>query len=126
MPSRARLVTLPFCRVVMLGEWDEPPRRRFAAYRCRGLPPRVLGHAVIDEFATLSSPVFFCQRALAGKIYDAGITLAHRRDPDMAIDQGWPPLVIAESSSPPQTAPELPVDWQQRLLGALRAPADRA
>jgi hypothetical protein len=124
MPDLARLITLPFCRVVTFGAWNESPRRRFAAYRCRAGSPRLLGHAVVDEFATLSSPVFLCPRPLAGKIYDAGISLAHRRDAEMDIDQGWPPLVLGVDQPAPGFTSKLEADWQQRLLEALQAPGD--
>jgi hypothetical protein len=106
---------MPFCRVAMVAPWDEGPRRRFVAYRCGRGFRTLLGHAVIDEFATLSSPVFLGPAALAGKLYDAGITLAHRRDPEMALDLGWPPLVVGLD----EPAPELPGDWQESLLAAL-------
>ncbi len=113
-----RLITLPFCRVVMLAPWNEPPRRRFVAYRCRNAFRRLLGHAVIDEFATLSSPVLLGPAALAGKLYDAGLSLAHRRDPEMAVDLGWPPLVVGLD----EPAPALPTRWQDLLLEALASP----
>jgi hypothetical protein len=103
----------------MVAPWDEPPRRRFVAYRCRGGFRTLLGHAVIDELATLSSPIFFGPARLAGKLYDAGLTLAHRRDPEMAVDLGWPPLVVGLD----EPAPELPGDWQAQLLAALERPA---
>ncbi|MDH3525748.1 MAG: hypothetical protein OES32_19430 [Acidobacteriota bacterium] len=116
-----RIVRLPYCRVAMAAPWDEPPARRFAAYRCRDGFRRLLGHPVVDEFATLSAPVILGPSALAGRLYDAGLTLAHRRDPEMAIDRGWPPLVVGLPGVGP--APELPADWQEALLAALAAPA---
>lgn len=114
-----RVISLPYCRVVMAAPWNEPPARRFAAYRCRGDFRRLLGHAVIDEFATLSSPVFLGPEALAGKLYDAGISLGHRRDPGMDLDTGWPPLVVGLQRLAP--APELPEQWQDELLDAIAA-----
>jgi hypothetical protein len=120
-------VALPFCRVAMVAPWNEPAARRFVAYRCRDGFPRLLGHPVIDEFATLSTPIFLGPRALAGKLYNAGISLGHRRDPEMGIDLGWPPLVVGLASGPapdPQ-ADWLPTDWEARLLDALMtAPAE--
>jgi hypothetical protein len=112
-----RLVTLPFCTVVMLDVWDAPPSRYFAAYRCSGFYRWLLGHPVIDEFATISSPIFLTPRALLGKIYNAGLSLGHQRDPEMGIDQGWPPLCVGLEVP----APELPGDWEARLLEALAA-----
>jgi len=114
-----RLISLPFCRVVMAAPWNEPPARRFVAYRCNGDFRRLLGYGVIDEFATLSSPIFFGPQALAGKLYDSGIVLAHRRDAEMALDTGWPSLVVGLERFP---APEeLPETWQEDLLAAIVA-----
>lgn len=117
-----KLVTLPFCSVVMLDAWNAPPSRYFAAYRCRGTYRWLLGHPVIDEFATISAPIFITPRALLGKIYNAGISLGHKRDPEMGIDLGWPPLCIGLD----EEAPELPDDWDLRLLGALQTNGDSA
>jgi hypothetical protein len=118
-----RLISLPFCRVVMAAPWDEPPARRFVAYRCRGEFRRLLGYGVIDEFATLSSPIFLGPQALAGKLYDTGIVLAHRRDAEMALDTGWPPLVVGLERFP--AADELPATWQEDLLAAIAADAEQ-
>ena len=114
-----RLVTLPYCSVVMLDVWDAAPSRYFAAYQCGGTYRWLLGHPVIDEFATISSPIFLTPRALLGKIYNAGLSLGHRRDPEMGIDQGWPPLCVGLDAQ----APELPSDWEARLLDAVVAAA---
>lgn len=119
-----RLISLPFCRVVMAAAWDEPPARRFVAYRCRGGFRRLLGYGVIDEFATLSSPIFFGPQALAGKLYDTGIVLAHRRDAEMALDTGWPPLVVGLERFPVPSG-ELPATWQEDLLAAIAAHAEQ-
>jgi len=113
-----RLVTLPFCTVAMLEDWNAPPGRYFAAYRCQGSYRWLLGHPVIDEFATISSPIFVTPRSLLGKIYDAGISLGHKRDPGMGIDLGWPPLCVGLDIP----APGLPSGWESRLLGALEEP----
>ena len=107
-----KLVELPFCSVVMLDAWNAPPSRYFAAYRCRGTYRWLLGHPVIDEFATISAPIFLAPRSLLGKIYNAGISLGHKRDPEMGIDLGWPPLCLGLD----EAAPELPSDWETRLL----------
>lgn len=110
-----RLVTLPFCTVVMLDVWNAPPSRYFAAYRCSGSYRWLMGHPVIDEFATISSPIFLAPRSLLGKIYNAGISLGHKRDPEMGIDLGWPPLCVGLD----KPAPELPPDWEKGLLDAI-------
>ena len=52
----------------------------------------MMGHAVVDEFATVSAPLFFSPPDQLGKIYNAGISLGHRRDPELGLDQGWPPF----------------------------------
>ena len=114
-----RLVTLPFCSVVMLDVWNAAPSRYFAAYRCAGSYRWLLGHPVIDEFATISSPIFLAPRSLLGKIYNAGLSLGHRRDPEMGIDQGWPPLCVGLDAP----APELQSDWEARLLDAVAVEA---
>jgi hypothetical protein len=72
--------------------------------------------AVIDEFATFSSPIFFCPTPIIGKIYNAGISLGHKRDPEMGIDLGWPPLVIGYQTA----APELKESWEQELLAEIQ------
>ena len=81
-----RLVTLPFCTVVMLDIWDAPPKQLCAAYRCSGFYPVALGHPVIDEFATISSPSSSLPGPYSGKIYNAGLHLGHQRDPEMGIN----------------------------------------
>jgi len=110
-----RLVKLPYCSVVMLDVWNAAPSRYFAAYRCAGSYRWLLGHPVIDEFATISSPIFITPRSLLGKIYNAGLSLGHKRDPEMGIDQGWPPLCVGLD----EPAPELPQGWEARLLEAI-------
>jgi hypothetical protein len=115
-----RVVSLPFCQVVMLDEWDAPPSRFFAAYRATGSSRWVLGHPVVDEFSTISSPIFLTPRALLGKIYNVGITLGHRRDAEMALDLGWPPLCVGVDSP----APHLPADWEEQLLREVQTPIE--
>lgn len=110
------VVDLPFCSMVLVGRWDAPAHRYFLAYRA-GLEYRwLLGHPVVDEFATFSSPIFLAPQPLLGKIYNAGISLGHRRDAEMAIDLGWPPLCVGLDLP----LPALPNDWEERLLAALR------
>ena len=108
-------VRLPFCDVVMTEDWDAPPGRRFAAYRARHGFRWMLGHVVLEEFGTISSPIFLAPRALLGKIYDVGISLGHRRDREMSVDLGWPPLCIGVEGE----APELPDAWQAQILDAI-------
>lgn len=103
---------MPFCQVLQLESWDAPKGRFFAAYTTRDAYRWLLGHAVVDEFATVSSPIFVTPRALLGKIYNAGMTLVHRRDPEAGIDLGWPPLCVGLD----RAAPELSADWEDILL----------
>jgi hypothetical protein len=108
-------VRLPFCDVIMTEAWDAPPGRWFAAFRARHGFRWMLGHVVLEEFGTISSPLFLAPRPLLGKIYDAGISLGHRRDREMAVDLGWPPLCIGVDGD----ARELPDGWQAQLLDAI-------
>jgi hypothetical protein len=108
-------VRLPFCDVVMTEDWDAPPGRRFAAFRARHGFRWMLGHVVLEEFGTISSPIFLAPRPLLGKIYDVGISLGHRRDREMSVDLGWPPLCIGVEGE----APELPDAWQAQFLDAV-------
>lgn len=103
---------MPFCQVLQLESWDAPKGRFFAAYTTRDAYRWLLGHAVVDEFATLSSPIFVTPRALLGKIYNTGLTLVHRRDPEAGIDLGWPPLCVGLD----RAAPKLPAEWEETLL----------
>lgn len=108
-------IRLPFCDVLMTEAWNPPAGRWFAAFRARHGFRWLLGQAVLDEFGTVSSPLFFAPRALLGKIYDAGISLGHRRDHEMEIDLGWPPLCVGLD----RPLPALPADWQRQLLDAI-------
>jgi hypothetical protein len=112
-------ISTPFCDVLMLDSWDAPARRCFAAVRARHGFRWLLGHVVLEEFGTLSSPVFLAPRALLGRIYDAGITLAHRRDHEMSVDLGWPPLCIGLE----RAGVDLPPEWQPQLIEAIEAGA---
>jgi hypothetical protein len=112
-------IRLPYCDVLMLDSWNASPGRYFAAIRARHGFRWLLGHVVLEEFGTLSSPVFLAPRALLGKVYDAGITLGHRRDHEMSIDLGWPPFCVGLDLP----AVDLPSDWQPRLLAAIEAGA---
>ena len=106
---------LPWCDVLLTERWDAPAGRWFAALRTRHGFRWLLGHVVVDEYGTLSSPIFFTPRPLLGKVYDAGISLAHRRDREMALDLGWPPLCVGVDAP----APSLPMEWQRQTLDAI-------
>lgn len=106
------LIETPYCKVLMIELWNAPAGRYFISYRASQDFSSVLGLPVIDEFSTFSSPIFFCPTAILGKIYNAGISLGHKRDPEMGIDLGWPPLVIGYEAP----APELNESWEQQLL----------
>lgn len=116
------LISLSFCDVVKVGEWNEPPHRFFTSYRRQGDYRWLLGHAVVDEFDTISSPIFLTPRPLLGKIYNAGISLGHRRDHEMAIDFGWPPLCAGVD----RPVPKLPPDWERELLSSIQDNGERA
>ena len=77
-----------------------------------------MGHPVVDEYATISSPVFLTPRSLLGKIYNAGISLGHLRGQEMALDLGWPPLCVGVDLP----MPEVPEDWERQLLRAIVHP----
>lgn len=96
----------------MIEPWNAPGGRYFIAYRALNNFRSVLGLPVIDEFATFSSPIFFCPTPILGKIYNAGISLGHKRDPEMGIDLGWPPVVVGYQG----VAPELKENWEKELL----------
>ncbi|MCI0445376.1 hypothetical protein L0152_19465 [bacterium] len=106
------LIETPSCKVLLIEPWNAPRGRYFISYRALNDFRSVLGLPVIDEFATFSSPIFFCPTPILGKIYNAGISLGHKRDPEMGIDLGWPPLVIGYQAA----APELKESWEQELL----------
>lgn len=90
--------------------------RYFIAYNARDDFRHVLGLPVIDEFATFSSPIFFAPIPILGKIYNAGISLGHLRDPEMGLETGWPPLCIGFD----EPMPVLPEQWEQTLLQKLQ------
>lgn len=110
------VVETPFCKVIRIGSWNESPHSYFIAYHARNDFRHVLGLPVIDEFATFSSPIFFAPIPILGKIYNAGISLGHKRDPEMSIDTGWPPLCIGYDAP----APELPAGWEAQLLAEVQ------
>ena len=93
----------------MIESWNAPHACYFISYRALNDFRSALGLPVIDEFATFSSPIFFCPTPILGKIYNAGISLGHKRDPEMGIDLGWPPLVVGYQAP----VPELKESWEQ-------------
>ena len=115
-------IRLPYCDVLMTEAWNAPAGRYYAAFRARHGFRWMLGHVVLEEFGTLSSPLLFAPRAQLGQIYDAGITLAHRRGSELDIDMGWPPLCVGLD----RPAADLPAQWQQQLLDAIVAGAPSA
>jgi hypothetical protein len=110
------LVELPFCKVVCIGKWNESAHRYYLAYRTLGTFRHTIGLPVTDEFATFSSPIFFCAPALLGKIYNTGISLGHQRGPDMDLDSGWPPVCVGTSG----LSAELPDQWESQLLETIK------
>jgi hypothetical protein len=106
------LIETSSCKILLIEPWNAPRGRYFISYRALNDFRSALGLPVIDEFATFSSPIFFCATPILGKIYDTGISLGHKRDPEMGIDLGWPPLVVGYQAS----APELKENWEKELL----------
>jgi hypothetical protein len=113
------LLERPYCSVLRVEAWNAPAGRWFVAYRARHGYRWLLGNGVVDEFATVSSPLFIAPRALLGRIYNAGISLAHQRDADMALDLGWPPLCAGID----RPAGDLPPALEADLLALLTGPA---
>ena len=112
------LITAGGCRVLRWEAWDAPAGRWFFSYRTRADYRWLMGHAVVDEFATVSAPLFFSRPEQLGRIYNAGISLGHRRDPELGIDQGWPPFCAGIQL--PEGEPD--VDPEPAILTALLTP----
>ena len=102
-----RVVSQPFCEVVLLDRWDAEPSRYFTAYRAGGASRWILGHPVVDEYATTSSPIFLTSRRLLGKIYNAGISLGVVA----AHEEGAPSVLVL-----PGDLPYLSVEALEELL----------
>jgi hypothetical protein len=115
--SVVRVAGIAGCVAVTPAVAGTVPGRFFGAWASPGRAGRLLGQGVLDEFGTFSSPVLLCHPANLGRVYDAGLTLAHRRDPELPIDAGWPPLCLGTAA----LSPDLAAGWQERLLGALAA-----
>ena len=108
-------VETPYCLAVMMEAWNAPPGRFFVAYRARHGYRALIGNGVVDEFRTTSAPLFVCPTALLGKIYDAGMALADRRDVEAPLDLGWPPLCMGLDG----IDAELPPEWRDEFLDTL-------
>ena len=52
------------------------------------------GVHVAQDFGTFSSPIVLCNATAVGLAYDALITRGHRRDPELPVDDAWPPIVL--------------------------------
>ena len=94
-------VLLPYPRTIAR-------RKLWGAFRSEGRIGEVSGLHVLRDFGTLSSPIVFCPLAWFGSVYDALIEDGFRRDHDLSIDAGWPPIVFglpttlgAEHADPP-------------------------
>ena len=109
------LLERPYCSMLRVEPWNASAGRWFAAYRPRHGYRWLLGNGVVDEFATVSSPIFIAPHALLGRIYNAGIGLAHKRDSDMALDLGWPPLCAGID----RAAEEIPSNVETDLLALM-------
>jgi len=112
------LVAVNGCRILRWEPWNAPAGRWYLGYRTHGDYRWLLGHAVVDEFATVSAPLFFSSPGQLGKIYNAGISLGHRRDPELGVDQGWPPFCAGIQL--PEG--EQDVDPEAAILAALLKP----
>jgi L-aminopeptidase/D-esterase-like protein len=74
-------------------------RKVWGAFRRVGRVGEVSGLHVLADFGALSSPIIFCPLTWFGSAYDALIAAAFRRDYDLSIDAGWPPLVFGISAA---------------------------
>ena len=112
------LISVGDCRILRWEAWNAPAGRWFCSYQTRAGYRWLMGHAVVDEFATVSAPLFFSPPDQLGKIYNAGISLGHRRDPELGLDQGWPPFCagIPESKNAPRA------EGEPEILAALMTP----
>ena len=112
------LIAVGDCRILRWEAWNAPAGRWFFSYRAGPGYRWLMGHAVVDEFATVSAPLFFSPPRQLGKIYNAGISLGHRRNPEMAVDQGWPPFCAGIQ----MPSGEQGTDAEAAILAALLTP----
>ncbi len=115
-------VALPYCTVLLPESIDAGRGRLFAGYRTRRGHHPLLGQGVIDEFGTLSSPIWLAPAELLGRMYDFGIAFGFRRDPELPLDGGWPPVCVGLNAP----APPLPADWEDDLTAAIEGAASTA
>lgn len=108
---------IPGCVAVVPMHVGAASGRFFGAWSSVGRGARLLGQGVLDEFGTFSSPVLLCHPTNLGRVYDAGLSLAHRRDPELPLDAGWPPLCVGTEALDRNLA----CGWQDRLIEALAA-----
>ena len=108
-----------YCLAIFLEQWDAPPGRYFLSYTARHGFSALIGNGVVDEYRTISAPLLVCPTALLGKIYDAGMLLADRRDVDAPLDLGWPPLCMGIDVEPPSRQLRLAANWQEQFLAVL-------
>jgi hypothetical protein len=109
------VISVPPFSAILVETWNAPSHRYFVAYRALGNFRHVLGLPVVDEFATFSTPIFFGPISLLGELYNVGITLGHQRNPEMPIDQGWPPICVGiESNQKPSAG------WQDQLMTTIK------
>jgi hypothetical protein len=108
-------ISVPPFTALLIENWNATPHRYFLAYRTLGNFRHVLGLPVVDEYATFSTPIFFGPIPLLGQLYNVGITLGHQRDPEMGLDQGWPPICVGIESD--QLAKP---GWEEQLLSAIK------
>ena len=52
------------------------------------------GVEVAEDFGSFASPIVLCNATSVGAAYDALITRGHKRDPELPVDDGWPPIVV--------------------------------
>jgi L-aminopeptidase/D-esterase-like protein len=95
-------------------------RKVWGGCRIRGRVGEVTGLHVLRDFGTLSSPIVLCPLPWTGAIYDALIEEGFRRDTNLSIDAGWPPIVLGifHPAPPPAAAAPRPEAVRQALAGA--------
>jgi len=113
--SRFELLSRNGIHVLRCESAQAPAGRYFLRYRARRDFRWLMGHAVVDEFATVSSPLFFGPRQILGRLYNLGISLGHGRDPELGIDLGWPPFCVGLDVTAPPPALEWEAGWLAML-----------
>ncbi len=82
-------------------------RKVWGGFAASGSVGDVTGLHVLRDFGTLSSPIVIAPLSWLGAVYYLLIADGFRRDKDLPIDAGWPPLVVGVSS-PADPAPSQP------------------